>query len=342
MSMPPDEAIVLTGCGWVTPFAAGTIPAVLEAAAAGSPEASTEQGYRSVPDDVVGDLSGLSSELQRDRGGVLAGTALLHACRQAGFTLGDDPERTGLVLADALAGQAGMISFANEVRDQSARFVSPLHFPQTVGNYTAGALARGLNLRGPNLTLAAAGPSALHALIQARDLLAAGDADVILTGGVTALTPELARGLPQAKAGLSEGACLFVMERSASAAARGAEPLARVVATGVRKDGDESLSPNRAAILSGAGCRRPGAIWIDHWIGRCDGPAGAAAAAAAIGAASGCEVPVVDAAAPEDVSIKRYAATPSPSDRGPARVVVFADTGSGTYVTLELEIPFGA
>ena len=47
-----------------------------------------------------------------------------------------------------------MIRFAEEVRAQSPRFVSPIHFPETVGNYLAAALARGFGFRGPNLTLA--------------------------------------------------------------------------------------------------------------------------------------------------------------------------------------------
>ncbi|MBI4716964.1 MAG: hypothetical protein HY763_04110 [Planctomycetes bacterium] len=217
------NTIVLTGCGWVTAGAAGDIPTMLAAAGHVAPTG----GPRYIPDRFRDELPGLSVEVKSDRGAWIAAIALEFACRSAALDLATAAApRVGLVLGCALAGELGMLQFAEEVRQQSARFVSPIHFPQTVGNYIAGALARAYGICGPNTTLAGGARSGLEAMREAASLLARGCADVVIAGGVDCLTPELARGLEGSATIPREEACLFVMERQESAAARGAAPLA--------------------------------------------------------------------------------------------------------------------
>lgn len=279
--------IVITGCGWVTPFAAGGIPQVL-AGGQTCPDPSTlERGYWPVPDDLPKGYPHLSAEIRQDKGAWITAIAFEHARRQAAPPDSLPAERVGMVLGCALAGQLGMITFANEVRAQSARFVSPIHFPQTVGNYIAGALARAYNIRGPNNTVAAGLASGLDAVIQGSALLTAGAADLIYAGGADALSRELAVGLAEPGVTLSEGACLFALERRADAAARGATPLAAI--TGFSRLSGEpppSSFPSNS-VISRAGLTHPGAIAIESRIGRCCGALGAAAVAAALGAGSG-------------------------------------------------------
>ncbi len=190
MTSLPNQSIVLTGCGWVTPFAADSISDVL--AAARQPACWT------VPDERLDDFPDLSNELKHDRGAWMTAVALEHACRSASVELKSlDSGRVGLVLGCGLAGQLGMIDFADEVRQQSPRFVSPIHFPQTVGNYIAGALARGYDIRGPNITLASGATSGLDAIVEACSLLACGSADLVFAGGTEQLSKALAEGLSE-------------------------------------------------------------------------------------------------------------------------------------------------
>jgi 3-oxoacyl-(acyl-carrier-protein) synthase len=315
MPAAPRHAIVLTAGGWVSSRAAGPIDEVL--AALNAATAAAPPGDEPLPE-----------ELSKDRGGRLAGLALLHARRSAAWQDGVfAPERVGLVLGCALAGHAGMIRFANEVRQQTPRFVSPLHFPQTVGNYVAGALARGFGLRGPNLTLASGGTSGLDALAGAFDLLAGGGADAVFAGAVTECPPDLPGG-----AGLGEGACLFTLERADSAAARGVRPLATMTGY-TRTTVAETLEPAAPpALISCAACRQPGAVFIEHWIGPCPGTASVAAVAAVLGAAWGRPVPVLEAGEARGVSVRPIAL---PRDAATTALVRAAsEAGHMTSVTL--------
>jgi 3-oxoacyl-(acyl-carrier-protein) synthase len=179
MELARPDPIVITGCGWVTPFAAGEISEILSADQACPAPGTLEQGYWPIPEDCLAGYPQLSAEIRQDKGAWIAAIAFEHSRRQAAPPDSLPAERVGMVLGCALAGQLGMIAFANEVRAQSARFVSPIHFPQTVGNYIAGALARAYNIRGPNITLACGLASGLDAIAQGCALLAAGSADLV-------------------------------------------------------------------------------------------------------------------------------------------------------------------
>jgi 3-oxoacyl-(acyl-carrier-protein) synthase len=294
-----QDPIVISGCGWITPYAAGSIEGVL---AAKRPEAVCAEGYwpisdDQVPVDAVPEFE-RTPELKQDRGARVAAMALHLARSDAGFAPEDagrdacttpggwDGTRTGLILGCGLAGQMGMIQFANEVRAQSPRFVSPIHFPQTVGNYIAGALSRAFDLRGPNLTLAGGIGSGLDAVAEAARIIRAGDADLIFAGGVEVLSPELARTFEGDDLPLSEGACLLVIERRSRAESRGRRILAALCPEKPARD-----DPLETDIISAARHDLKNAITIATWIGRCHGALGAAAIAAAIGAGRGLAVP---------------------------------------------------
>jgi len=326
--LPPD-AIVLTGCGWVTPFAAGPIDDVLREARHRRPMPPPEATFWAIPDDLREGFSGFSAELNRDRGAWVTAAAFEHARRSAGlFDHAVPPERTGLVLGCALAGQLGMIAFAGEVREQFPRFVSPINFPKTVGNYVSGALARAYNIRGPNSTLACGTASGLDAMVEACGLVANGMADVVFAGGTDTLSPELALGLTRPTTTLSEGACLFSIERADHAAARGAPILAGVVDVAQLADRRSAEAALGTDLVSNASGAREGVIWIEHWIGDCLGCLGAAAAAAAVGAARGHEVPVCCGGEAGSVDVRRLH-DPQARGTGPIAGVVLAAAGDG-------------
>ncbi|MCH7839830.1 MAG: hypothetical protein IID38_06310 [Planctomycetes bacterium] len=217
---PSDQPVVgVLGCGLVTPYGAG---AGIDLLSDDRPErCGQESPYWSVPEQVLAGAAELAAEVRRDRTSWMAGVALALACRDAGVVLSDSPpERVALVLGCALAGQLGMIDFADEVRAQSPRFVSPIHFPQTVGNYTAGVLSRAFKIRGPNLTLSTGASAGLQAVANACSLLRDGLADLAIAGGVEVLSEGMVRGLGGSQFGetnarvWSEGACIYLLSRS--------------------------------------------------------------------------------------------------------------------------------
>ncbi|MCP4246701.1 MAG: hypothetical protein GY778_06600 [bacterium] len=342
MSSHDQTPVVLTGCGWVTPMAGGTIRDVLSAARAGEPVAASPEGYAAVADEWPDDFPKPSGELKRNRAAAITAVALEHARRQAGLDAeSHDPVRVGLVLGCALAGQGGMIAFADEVRDQTARFVSPIHFPETVGNYVAGALARSYGIRGANLTLSSGVASGLDALIEAHGLLQAGAVDLVFAGGTDVLTKELATGLAQPGAVLSEGACWFTLERADQAAARGAAPLATITRTGLDADARNQALEVPGTIVSNASADQLGSVRIESWIGHCFAALAPAAVAAAIGGAQGLEVPWIVGVDPVRVSSGAVQAITMTQTDGPpqARALTVADTGTGHSSAIELTLP---
>ena len=336
MAGSASEPIALTGCSWVTPFAAGSIDTVLNAARRHDGEAAGGAAYWAVQDESPADDLDLAKELRSDKGAWITAVALEHARRTAALRADSvAPHRVGLVLGCALAGQLGMIEFADEVREQTARFVSPIHFPQTVGNYVAGALARAYDIRGPNATLSSGIASGLDAIVEGCQLLHRGVADVVFAGGSDSMSKALALGLAEPGVLLSEGACLFVLERAEHAQQRRAAPLATVTGSAHLSTGGQTATGAGNGIVSAAGIGRSGAIMIEHWIGRCFAALGAAAAAAAIGAARGSEIPLSGTADPESVSIGCITVPPGPA---PAGIVVVADADHAHVSTVELAV----
>ncbi len=279
-----SETLVITGCGWVTPYAAGNIAHVLTAE---RPEPDCPGGYWAIADTLMENLDA-TGELKQDRGARVAALALHLARSDAGLAeTAWDGARTGLILGCGLAGQMGMIQFADEVRAQSPRFVSPIHFPQTVGNYIAGALSRACDLRGPNLTLAGRIGSGLDAVAEGARILRAGDADLMIVGGAEVLSPAMARTFDPDPLPLSEGACMFVIESAANAAARNRRILAEICDE--HPPAHEARQPD---LISAARHDLKHAVTIGAWIGLSFGTLGAAAIAAAIGTAQGLPVPM--------------------------------------------------
>lgn len=337
------DPIVLSGCGWVTPWAHGSIAEVLTAARHGGLLGHESGPFAVVDDSIRSNVTNPSTELVREKCAWLPALALERAGREAGLTPSTAPsERMGLVLGCGLAGQLGMIEFAGEVRAQGTRFVSPLHFPQTVGNYAAGALARAYKLRGTNITLAAGPASSLNAIVEARAMLAAGDIDLAFAGGFEEWTPELARAVMDASPRAprpAEGACLFVLERCSAAAARGVKPLAIVESGAALSDSDPASSTKaqdpsdpaaRLVFFSTAGAPRAGALFVEQWIGNCPGAAGAAAVAAAWGAAQGFAVPMCPGSAD---SVEGHI---DPRFKSAAGAVIQAQADDGQVVSVAL------
>lgn len=343
----PKHEIAVTGCGWVTPCAAGAVDDVMaHVAELTSTTAKDKQngnkraGCAEVPADLLNAGPDLPPELTSDHASFIAGRAALTALADAGIDTADvDADRIGISVASGLAGQQAMITFASEVREQSVRFVSPIHFPQTVGNYVGGALARSLHLRGPNLTLAGGSLCGMAAVISACRILAEGDADAMVAGGFESLTPVLVNAFDEPPSISAEGACFVVLESRAAAERRGA-PIRAVI-----REWKESVAFPSPSSVKGVVCAYrhslPESVVVERIIGRCDGASGAALIAAALAVAKGHEIPVTDPSGCE-VRLRRLApsaqATSSTCD---ALFTLFARAPNGTVHLAGLSVRSG-
>lgn len=334
------RSVVLTGCGWITPFAGGTIGEVLSVARNIDPNPPPEGEFSSVPGSILAQAISVPLECQRDRQAWLAAAAIESACADARLSLdrlrGTD---VGLAIGCGLAGLLGMIDFANDVRDQSALFVSPIRFPQTVGNYPAGAIARGFGIRGPSVTLAAGVASSAEAILVGAEMLLSGSAAIVLAGGAETYSSAIAQGMRRTGASPSECACFFVLERGNSPRAASRPPLALL------NPGDDRGADHPVDVVSTAGFARPGAVFIQHWLGDTLGAAAASALAAAVGAVHGMPVPWATDFPSPAVQVRAVEQPTSPlPGRKPAsaRVVVGLDETNSVTVNARVPSPTSA
>lgn len=235
-SVEPGSQII-TGMGLACPWGIGPGDSVLAADPQFSPSQDSDGAWR-IPNEILAPDTRRIADLGGDRVCLLAVPAIRHALENAKLELAaTNAPRVGLVLGSACAALPDMMHFAAQVKKQTPRFVSPLHFPQTVGNYAAGALAREFKINGPNLTFGQAPHVGLSAITEALRLLNAGWADVVLAGGADAASPNLLPAMIDAgladpagpfAAHPAEGACFFVLETTTHASARGATVLARL------------------------------------------------------------------------------------------------------------------
>lgn len=333
--MSEKESIVITGCGWVTPFAIGNTEGILSAACTGSGRAGVTNSHQSVLVSELDRYSEASKELRSDKTAWMAAVAWDAAFKDASL----DPStingnRLGLVMGCALAGQQSMVNFADEVRQQSARFVSPIHFPHTVGNYAAGALARAKGIRGPNVTFASGIQTSLRAVIEGFLLLDEGAADVIACGGCDALSREMAVAFGQPDTTLSECACFVTLERVDHARRRNARILAVVSGFEGISGQAESESDRRVCVTASVTSPAEGDITVEPWLGHCGGALGAATVATAIATARG--------SIPADLP-GTYPAPPATDmasgGGGTGSHVVIRDNGLHPTLSLVLEVP---
>ena len=170
-----------------------------------------------------------------------------------------DYERVGVVVNTAVTGIPETEENVRGLLDDGLRGVSPYYVPSTIPNMPACEVAIELGLHGPVTASALACASGNAALLEARRLILAGEADVVVAGGTDAgISPVMFAGLANMGA-LSarndeperasrpfsadrdgfvygEGAVLFVIEAAAHAAARGARAYAKLAGGALTSD----------------------------------------------------------------------------------------------------------
>jgi 3-oxoacyl-[acyl-carrier-protein] synthase II len=177
-----------------------------------------------------------------------------------------DPSRIATIANTCAGPNATVERFLRTLLGEGPTAISPIAFSRTVVNACVGEIARRYGLTGPSTLIM--GSSAVGYGV---DLLRAGAADAVLCMGLDEARPGQAWAYRQAGVDpdgmvISEGGAALVLETEASALARGAAPLGRLVDTSMSfcpeaavlltKTTAESLADSMRMVLQRAG-RRP-------------------------------------------------------------------------------------
>ena len=151
--------------------------------------------------------------------------------------------------------------------DYDTKFWSHHHNPRTVANNPAGEITINLGITGPHLSIGAACAAGNAGLIQGLQMLRLGEVDVAIAGGVSesihtfgifagfksqgALAVhedpnKASRPFDVDRNGIvvSEGGCLYVLERLEDALARGSQIIAEIAGYHINSDATDYVLPN--------------------------------------------------------------------------------------------------
>jgi 3-oxoacyl-[acyl-carrier-protein] synthase II len=181
-----------------------------------------------------------------------------------------DKSRIGVYLGIT---EHGTVETENEVYeikqfDYDVKYWSHHHNPRVVANNPAGEVTLNLGITGPHYTLGAACAGGNIGLIQGLQMLLLNEVDLALSGGVSESTgsfgifagfksegalashpdPEKAcRPFDKDRNGVvvSEGGCIFVLERLSDALKRGAKIYSEIVGYAINSDASDFIFPDK-------------------------------------------------------------------------------------------------
>ncbi len=204
------------------------------------------------------------------RAGAVGIWAANEAIRRSGLDWENvDRSRVGIYIGVT---EHGNVETENEIYqikgfDYDTQFWSHHHNPRTVANNPAGEVALNLGVTGPHYTLGAACAAGNVGIIQGVQMLRLHECDLAIAGGVSesvhtfgifasfksqgALAhhedpTKASRPFDTQRNGIvvSEGACLYILERLSDAKRRGAEILAEIVSYAINTDATDFVLPN--------------------------------------------------------------------------------------------------
>ena len=189
------------------------------------------------------------------------------ALKQSGLEITDEnAQRVGVVIGSGIGGMPAIEKTVRAYDKGGPRKISPFFIPMTIINMVSGWVSMITGAKGPNTATVTACATGTHAIGDAFEIIARGDADAMIAGGSEACICELAVGGFAAARALStrnddpqaasrpwdegrdgfvmgEGAGVLVLESLESAQKRGAEILAEVVGYGMSGDAYHMTAP---------------------------------------------------------------------------------------------------
>ncbi len=198
--------------------------------------------------------------------------AAVQAVQDAGLPHGEQldeaaAERIGCVIGSGIGGLPMIEETHAELSNRGPRRISPFFVPASIVNMIAGHVSIRYGFTGPNLAVATACTTGLHAIGEAGRLIEYGDADVMIAGGSeSTISPLGVGGFAAARAlstrnddpatasrpwdkerdgfVLGEGAGILVLEEYEHAKRRGAKVYAELAGFGMGADAFHMTAPN--------------------------------------------------------------------------------------------------
>ena len=265
----------MTGIGALTPIGLDA-PSTWRALLAGESGVGpiTQFDASALPTRIAGEVKGFDPVAhlgpkrahRTARFSQLAIVAAREAVADAGLEVEPVAERTGVTFGCAVAGTPETERNLKALFEDGPKSVSPFFVASTIPNMAACEVAIDLGLHGPVNASALACATGTYAVMEARRLILAGEADVVVAGGGDAgINLAMFSGLSNMgplserndnPAGASrpfdadrdgfvfgEGAVALVLESAAHAEARGAEPYGRVAGGALTADAFHMSAP---------------------------------------------------------------------------------------------------
>ncbi len=208
------------------------------------------------------------------RRGTRAGTVGIWASQEAVHKSGldwnnVDKSRVGVYVGSDRARECGNRNEIHSIKafNYDTQFWSHHHNPRTVANNPAGEIALNMGITGPHYTIGAACAAGNAGIIQGVQMLRLDECDIAIAGGVSesihtfgifasfksqgALAAhedpsKASRPFDRDRNGIvvSEGACMYVLERLSDAKARNATIIAEIVSYAINTDATDFVLPN--------------------------------------------------------------------------------------------------
>jgi 3-oxoacyl-[acyl-carrier-protein] synthase II len=273
--LPDEQRIVITGIGLTSPV--GNDLATMRANLLEGKSGIQKYDIRYVGETLAGvcDFPATQYQSRKDvRRGTRAGAVGIWAAHQAIENSGLDWENVDRSQVGIYIGvtEHGNVETEQEIYqikqfDYDVQYWSHHHNPRTVANNPAGEIALNLSVTGPHYTLGAACAAGNVGIVQGAQMLRLGECDLAIAGGVSesihtfgifasfksqgALAfhedpSKASRPFDSRRNGIvvSEGACLYVLERLSDARKRGAEIIAEIVSHAINTDATDFVLPN--------------------------------------------------------------------------------------------------
>ena len=198
--------------------------------------------------------------------------AAIDAVADSGLPVGDalseeQASRIGCNIGASIGGLPRIEETHAELMNRGVRRVSPFFVPSSIINMISGHVSIKFGFKGPNLAVATACTTGLHAIGQAARMIEYGDCDVMVAGGAeSTVSPLGMAGFASARAlstrnddpttasrpwdkdrdgfVLGEGAGVLVVEEYEHAKARGAKIYAEIVGFGMTGDAYHMTAPS--------------------------------------------------------------------------------------------------
>lgn len=208
------------------------------------------------------------------RRGTRAGSVSIYCANEAIQDSGIDWESVDKSMVGVYLGitEHGNVETENEIYEMHQnnldwKLWSPHHNPRTVANSPAGEVTLNLRITGPHYTLGSACAGGNVGIIQGVQQLLLGEVDLALAGGISESAQtfgifaafaaqgalahhddptKASRPLDKNRSGIaiSEGGCIYVLERLSDAKKRGAKIYAEIVGYAINSDASDFVNPN--------------------------------------------------------------------------------------------------